>query len=280
MDLILYLNGEEGFLTLKTVAPDNNISLIVLPPEHHNEQILEYAKEQNIEVKYRDKGTALELNYPEMTIISSAFPYKIYKAETLSVKQAVNFHAAILPTYRGRHGNVWAMINDEKKLGVTAHEIDDKFDNGKILKIEEFDVNDEMSLSDIQISLQKALVDLLKAFIQSNGNMAFEDKKRKNIYWRARTLSDGNINWLQTNRNVFLFIRALSRDPIYAYSKYGKSTFKFISVETSSKKFHSLPGSVHNSNNILYVATGDGKSIKIIKHTTNHSLLTDRMVLH
>jgi methionyl-tRNA formyltransferase len=42
-----------------------------------------------------------------------------------------NIHTGELPKYRGRHPISWAMINNEKKIGVTIHMIDEEIDRGK-----------------------------------------------------------------------------------------------------------------------------------------------------
>lgn len=280
MDYILYLNGDEGFITLKTVANNNNITLIVLPSGYDNNRIISFAERKNITVQFRDKETTIKLEQPKSILISSAFPYKIYKKEIQSIKLAVNFHAAILPQYRGRHGNTWAMMNDEKTLGVTVHEIDDKFDNGKILAIQTFEVNDSLSLLDIQNNLEESLVTLLKTFINGKKPLKLTKEIGTNTYWRPRTENDSNINWRMDNRQIFLFVRALNRSPIYAYSKYTKNIFHFINVQISTKKISAIAGSVHIINDNIYIATGNNTSIKVIEYTTNRNQLHNHMVLH
>ena len=46
---------------------------------------------------------------------------------------AVNFHASLLPAYRGRHPLYWALKNGEKAAGLTVHLMDEGFDTGDIL---------------------------------------------------------------------------------------------------------------------------------------------------
>ena len=42
----------------------------------------------------------------------------------------INIHTGDLPNYRGRHPISWAMIRGEEKIGVTIHQVDEKFDCG------------------------------------------------------------------------------------------------------------------------------------------------------
>jgi methionyl-tRNA formyltransferase len=55
-------------------------------------------------------------------------------AELLAVPRlAVNFHASLLPAYRGRHPLFWALRNGERHAGLTVHLMDAGFDTGDIL---------------------------------------------------------------------------------------------------------------------------------------------------
>jgi methionyl-tRNA formyltransferase len=55
--------------------------------------------------------------------------------ETLAVPRrlAVNFHASLLPAYRGKHPIFWALRNAEPLVGLTVHVMEPTFDTGDIL---------------------------------------------------------------------------------------------------------------------------------------------------
>ena len=57
------------------------------------------------------------------------------KAELLGVPRllAANFHASLLPAYRGKHPLYWALQNGEKWVGLTVHVMDQGLDTGDIL---------------------------------------------------------------------------------------------------------------------------------------------------
>jgi methionyl-tRNA formyltransferase len=58
-----------------------------------------------------------------------------FKAESLSVPRllTVNFHASLLPAYRGKHPVFWALRNGERWSGLTIHVVDAGLDTGDIL---------------------------------------------------------------------------------------------------------------------------------------------------
>ncbi len=66
-------------------------------------------------------------------VISLAAP-KIFKKDILSTPKygCINCHFSLLPKYRGLQSLFWAMLNDEKAVGISVHEMDDKIDNGPI----------------------------------------------------------------------------------------------------------------------------------------------------
>jgi methionyl-tRNA formyltransferase len=59
----------------------------------------------------------------------------LLKPPLLSIARiiAVNFHASLLPAYRGKHPVFWALRNGERQAGLTAHVMDPRFDTGGIL---------------------------------------------------------------------------------------------------------------------------------------------------
>jgi methionyl-tRNA formyltransferase len=59
----------------------------------------------------------------------------ILKEDILSVPRllAANFHASLLPRYRGKHPVFWALRNGERWAGLTVHKMDPGIDTGDIL---------------------------------------------------------------------------------------------------------------------------------------------------
>ena len=65
-----------------------------------------------------------------------SFGYKkIIKKKILKIvkRPIINLHISYLPFNRGRHPNYWSFIEKTPK-GITIHEMDEKIDEGKIIK--------------------------------------------------------------------------------------------------------------------------------------------------
>ncbi len=76
---------------------------------------------------------ALAANSPDL-FIAAGYMF-LLKPSLLSIARmvAVNFHASLLPAYRGKHPVFWALRNGEREAGLTAHVMDPRFDTGDIL---------------------------------------------------------------------------------------------------------------------------------------------------
>jgi methionyl-tRNA formyltransferase len=59
----------------------------------------------------------------------------IFRAPLLAVPRLLtaNFHASLLPAYRGLHPLFWALHHGERQVGITVHVVDEGIDTGDIL---------------------------------------------------------------------------------------------------------------------------------------------------
>lgn len=94
----------------------------------------------------------------------------------------INFHPGP-PRYPGIGCYNFALLNNEKKYGVTAHEINEKIDNGKIITIKYFTLPKNCSLEKlIKLSydnLIKLFCEVIKMIKDNNLNFSNENWKRK-----------------------------------------------------------------------------------------------------
>jgi methionyl-tRNA formyltransferase len=74
-------------------------------------------------------------------------------------KDAINFHPGP-PKYRGRGAASFAIYNDDRIFGVTAHLIDELIDNGKIFAVLEFSIEEGDTVETIVYKSRKALYEL------------------------------------------------------------------------------------------------------------------------
>lgn len=78
-------------------------------------------------------------------IIFVVYYDKILKKELIDIppKGCINLHLALAEEYRGCYPTTWALINGEKRYGVTLHYIDEGVDTGDIIAQKEFEIEED-----------------------------------------------------------------------------------------------------------------------------------------
>jgi methionyl-tRNA formyltransferase len=144
----------------------------------------------------------------------------------------INFHPST-PKYRGVGSSNFALLNKEKIFGVTAHLMDAKIDNGKILNVMRFKISKKDHL---QRLLNKAYTKqvsqvyyLLNKLFKNHFNYNFFIKKSKKEKWSKIIYTKKDLKKLyqiplQIKKPAFnLRIRATVLRLYYPYIKlYGK----------------------------------------------------------
>lgn len=77
-----------------------------------------------------------------------SFQHQIFKKDLLRIakKTTLNCHPALLPKYRGVKPIFWAMLNKDKKIGVTVHTMEQTVDTGWIVSQDVFDNSPKSTL--------------------------------------------------------------------------------------------------------------------------------------
>ncbi len=95
--------------------------------------------------KFRDRLAAFE---PDIIVVVAfrILPAMIFNLSRLGT---FNIHASLLPKYRGAAPINWAIINGEKKTGLTTFLIEEKVDTGNILLQDEFEIPENFTAGDL-----------------------------------------------------------------------------------------------------------------------------------
>lgn len=126
----------------------------------------------------------------------------------------INCHAGKLPFYRGRNILNWALINDEKEFGVTVHYVDEGIDTGDIILQESYPVTDADDYRTLLYRSHSYCADVLYRAIQDLTEGQAKKIKQCHIhpigfYCSQRKVGDEIVNWNQTSREIFNFVRAI-----------------------------------------------------------------------
>ncbi|MEK7603941.1 MAG: methionyl-tRNA formyltransferase [Patescibacteria group bacterium] len=128
----------------------------------------------------------------------------------------VNIHPSLLPKYRGPSPIQTAILNGDKKTGVTIMLVDEEMDHGKILSSIEYRISDDKNYEGIEDDLAglgaKLLIETLSEYI--NGNIQLTEQNHEQAtYTKLLTREDGRIDWNKSALETYDQIRALNPEP-------------------------------------------------------------------
>ncbi|MCI0469460.1 MAG: methionyl-tRNA formyltransferase [Nitrospirae bacterium] len=183
--------------------------------------VKEFAATRGLKVaqpgKIRDETFLSELMRckPEMIIVV-AFG-KILPMEILSLPRygCINLHASLLPKYRGAAPIQWALINGEKKTGVTTMLMDSGMDTGDLLMKKELDISDDDNSETLSLKLAELGGDLLIETISGlrKGIISPYPQIGEASYAPILKKEDGRINWEMAADKLVNFVRGMNPWP-------------------------------------------------------------------
>lgn len=233
--------------------------------------VKEYALEKNIPIyqpkKLRNNEEIIEkLKELQPDFIAVVAYGKILPKEILEIPKygCVNVHGSLLPKYRGAAPMQWALINGEKKTGITTMFMDVGMDTGDMLLKEELEIKDEYNLQDIHDKLMviggNLLVKTLDGIV--NKTIKREKQPQEGTYAPMITKDMTKIDFNKNAREIFNFVRGLSPFPATYMQLDDGRKFKVYDVgyvEDSNISSDIVPGDILlMSKNDLYIRCKDG----------------------
>ena len=128
--------------------------------------------------------------------------------------ELINCHAGKLPFYRGRNILNWALINDEKEFGITVHYVDKGIDTGDIILQRTYPITDDDTYATLLERAYTGCADILYEAIKklqagTAKVIPQEEIDSVGFYCGMRQAGDEILDWNQSSRDVFNFVRAI-----------------------------------------------------------------------
>ncbi len=176
-----------------------------------------------------------------------------------------NLHASLLPQYRGAAPINWAIINGEKKTGVTTFFIDEKIDTGEIITSSEIVITKDETVGSLRDKLMVIGSDLViktVSLIEKDDISTKVQPMRSDLKEAPKLTSENTkIDWSLDGAKVDSFIRGLSPYPV-AWSLLindGEELKAKIYNASYKKEDHDLPlGQIFTTKKELMVAIKNG----------------------
>jgi len=148
----------------------------------------------------------------------------------------LNIHASLLPKWRGAAPIQRAIMNGDKKIGVSIMKIEEKLDSGPVLASKELALDQNATYGEIQKKLSLIGSDLLIESLKNieNGKAKFIDQVHSDsTYAKKIDKNETKINWNLDANKVIAHIHGLSPNP-GAWFEYEDERFKVLRVNKSA----------------------------------------------
>ncbi|MBI5187829.1 MAG: methionyl-tRNA formyltransferase [Nitrospirae bacterium] len=229
----LLQSGEKVIAVVTQPDKKKGRGRILSPPP-----VKEFALNRGIRVlqptSIKDPEFINELSTMKPEIIVVVAYGKILSAQILKLPSfgCINVHASLLPKYRGAAPIQWAIINAEKKTGITTMLMDEGLDTGGILLQEETEIAADDNAETLSKRLAEIGASLLIKTIKGikDGSIKPIPQVETPSYATPLKKEDGRVNWLKTATEIFNFVRGMYPWP-GAYCYLNRERIKIIKVK-------------------------------------------------
>ena len=234
--------------------------------------VKEYALEKGLTIyqptKVRNNPefieTIKEINPDVICVVAYG---KILPKELLEIPKlgSVNVHGSLLPKYRGAAPIQWAVLNGDKKTGITTMYMDEGMDTGDMILKEEVEIGDNETTGELWERLSKIGGDLLvKTLFQIECGTAPRIKQTGDFTMAPMLDKEmAKIDWEEKSaKEIHNLVRGLN--PIMgAYTYCNDKKIKIWKVEIASSEQIFIEG-IENFRNGTVIVSGpkDGLYIK------------------
>ncbi len=283
MNIIFFGSDDFALENLKTLCASQHkvLSLVTQPDKPKGRHmaleaplIKQFAAMKKIPVlqpqNLKDKSFLSKLKEFDAAIFVVIAYGKFLPKEVLEIPKifAINVHGSLLPKYRGAAPINWAVINGDKKTGISIIKIDSRMDAGDIITQKEMNIEEADTSITLRERMAKLSAAVLLETLEEIESEKFSLKKQnENDVTFAPKLEKkhGELEWARKAGEIFRQVRGLQPWPgTFAYYK-GKA-LKILEAEISNHpngKFR--PGEVVEIlKDGFVVAAGEG-TLKILR---------------
>ncbi len=234
-----FADGPWSHLAFEKLIKDETIAIQFIVPRSDttDETLKHFSQEYSIDYLYPVKINSIEFieavkSYDCDLFVSMSFN-QIFRTNIIAIPKygVINCHAGKLPFYRGRNILNWALINDEKEFGITVHYVDEGIDTGDIIKQNCYPITDNddyNSLLEIAyVECATILYDAIKEIQSGESDRIIQNTIHSvGFYCGRRVPGDEIINWNNSSRKLFNFIRSINKPGPMATTKINDKVVK------------------------------------------------------
>ncbi|MEV7299486.1 methionyl-tRNA formyltransferase [Streptomyces clavifer] len=293
MRVVMFGYQTWGHRTLQALLDsEHDVVLVVTHPksEHAYEKIwsdsvADLAEEHDIPVLIRNRPDDDELlehltaARPDIIVANNWRTWIPPHIFNLPHHGTLNIHDSLLPKYAGFSPLIWALINGETEVGVTAHMMDDELDAGDIVRQEAVPVGPTDTATDLFHKtvdlIAPVTTDALTLIAAGHTHFTPQDRTQA-TFFHKRSAEDTRINWNWPAHDLERLIRAQSHPYPNAYTFHKGKRLDILTATVSRARYGGTPGRIfYRENDGIVIVTGTDA-----RTGNNHGLALTRIRTH
>ncbi|TKK83710.1 methionyl-tRNA formyltransferase [Herbidospora galbida] len=279
MRVVMFGHQTWGHRTLRALLESSHevVLAVTHPKSDHayekiwDDSVADLAAEHDVPVLLRNRPTDPELlqavkDAQADVIVANNWrtwlPPEIYD---LPPHGTLNVHDSLLPKYAGFSPIIWALINGEPEVGVTAHRMTEELDAGDILIQRSVPVTPTSTATDLFF----ATVDLIAPIVHEgldlieSGRAVWTPQDRSRAsFFHKRAVEDSRIDWTWPAEELERLVRAQSDPYPNAFTVHKGERVRVLEASVSEGLYGGTPGRVfiREGDGIVIVAGRDARS--------------------
>lgn len=191
------IQAEDMEVSLVITQPDRPVGRKkVLTPPPVKVLALEYGIDVLQPDRLSDEGVENTIKEVKPDFIVVAAFGQILPKSILEIAPCINLHASLLPKYRGASPVQQALLNGDKKTGVTSMLMEEGLDTGPMLETIEFDIPSNMRLHALMAQLTSDACKLTLSTLRNYNNISaqVQDETQATLCKKIKK-SDGEVDF-------------------------------------------------------------------------------------
>jgi methionyl-tRNA formyltransferase len=278
-----------GHRTLRALLDSGHeVTLVVTHPksDHAYERIwsdsvAELAEEHGVPVLIRNRPdeevvTRLKEAEPDIIVANNWRTWLPPEVFDLPPRGTLNVHDSLLPAYAGFSPLIWALINGEPEVGVTAHMMDGELDAGDIVLQRSVPVGPRDTSTDLfhkTVELIAPVVTEALSLIASGRTEPTPQDRTRASFFHKRSIEDSRIDWSWPAEDIDRLVRAQSDPYPNAFTFHKGQKLRVVRASVSQGRYGGTPGRI-------FIREGDGVVIVAgadARRGRNHGLVLERI---
>ena len=197
---------------------------------------------------FREEETVEQLRSLQPDVVAVVAYGRILPQKVLDIpaKGCINIHASLLPAYRGSAPYQWAVLDGQKKTGVTAMYLCREMDAGDMIDTAETPIGEEETAGELLDRLAVLGADLLSktlSSIEAGTVTATPQEESLATYAPMLDKSMCPIDWNKTAQQIHDHVRGMNPWPV-ATTELGGKRFKIYKTKILDETAAAVPGTV------------------------------------